>query len=74
MDRGRVGSKRSFVGRGLAGSSIGGTNARVELPRPRAGLVSTVGQLAEASGRPAEPSARAGFLEETLAALAQAWC
>ena len=32
------------------------------------------GQLAEASGRPAEPSARAGFLEETLAAMAWAWC
>jgi hypothetical protein len=31
------------------------------------------GQLAEASGRPAEPSARAGFLEETLAAIARAW-
>ena len=30
------------------------------------------GQLAEASGRPAEPSARAGFLEETLAAMARA--
>jgi hypothetical protein len=33
-----------------------------------------VGQLAEASGRPAELSARAGFLEETLAAMARAWC
>jgi hypothetical protein len=32
------------------------------------------GQLAEASGRAAEPSARAGFLEETLAAMARAWC
>jgi hypothetical protein len=32
------------------------------------------GQLAEASGRPAEPSARVGFLEETLAAMARAWC
>jgi hypothetical protein len=32
------------------------------------------GQLAEASGRPAEPSAWAGFLEETLAAMARAWC
>jgi hypothetical protein len=32
------------------------------------------GQLAEASGRPAEPSARVGFLEETLAAMAWAWC
>jgi hypothetical protein len=31
-------------------------------------------QLAEASGRPAEPSARAGFLKETLAAMAWARC
>jgi hypothetical protein len=31
-------------------------------------------QLAEASGRLAEASARAGFLEETLAAMARAWC
>jgi hypothetical protein len=32
------------------------------------------GQLVEASGRPAESSARAGFLEETLAAMARALC
>jgi hypothetical protein len=32
------------------------------------------GQLAEASGWPAEPSARAGFLEKTLVAMAGAWC
>jgi hypothetical protein len=32
------------------------------------------GQLAEASVRPAETSVRAGFLEETLAAMARAWC
>jgi hypothetical protein len=32
------------------------------------------GQLAEATERPTEPSARAGFLEETLAAMARAWC
>jgi hypothetical protein len=32
------------------------------------------GQLAEASGRLAEPSARAGSLEETLAAMARAGC
>jgi hypothetical protein len=32
------------------------------------------GQLAEASGWPAEPFARAGFLEKTLAAMARAWC
>jgi hypothetical protein len=30
------------------------------------------GQLAEATKRPVEPSARAGFPEETLAAMAQA--
>jgi hypothetical protein len=32
------------------------------------------GQLAEAMERPVKPSARAGFLEETLAAMAQARC
>jgi hypothetical protein len=32
------------------------------------------GQLAEVSGRPAEPSARAGILEETPAAMARARC
>jgi hypothetical protein len=32
------------------------------------------GQLAEATERPVEVFARAGTLEETLAAMAQAWC
>jgi hypothetical protein len=32
------------------------------------------GQLAEATERPIEPSARAGFLEETPATMAQARC
>jgi hypothetical protein len=32
------------------------------------------GQLAEASGWPAESPARAGFLEKTLAAMARACC
>jgi hypothetical protein len=32
------------------------------------------GQLAEATERPVKPSARAGFPEETLAAMAQARC
>jgi hypothetical protein len=32
------------------------------------------GQLAEATERPVELSARVGFPEETLAAMAQAWC
>jgi hypothetical protein len=32
------------------------------------------GKLAEASGQPVQPSAWAGFLEKTLAAMAQARC
>jgi hypothetical protein len=32
------------------------------------------GQLAEATEWPVEPSARAGFLEETPVTMAQAWC
>jgi hypothetical protein len=46
--------------------------SRVVEATSRAGVLG--GQLAEASGWPAEPSARAGFLEETLAAMARAWC
>jgi hypothetical protein len=33
--------KEDFVGRSLAGPSIGGTDAGVELPRPRAWLMSS---------------------------------
>jgi hypothetical protein len=33
--------KEDFVSRSLAGSSTGGIDAGVELPRPRAGLVSS---------------------------------
>ena len=46
--------------------------SRVAEAMSRAGVLG--GQLAEASGRPVEPSARAGFLQETLVAMAQAWC
>jgi hypothetical protein len=46
--------------------------SRVAEATSRAGVLG--GQLAEASGWPAEPSARARFLEETLAAMARAWC
>jgi hypothetical protein len=46
--------------------------SRVAEATSQAGVLG--GQLAEASGRPAEPSARVGFLEETLAAMARAWC
>jgi hypothetical protein len=45
---------------------------RVAEATSRAGVLG--GQLAEASGWLAEPSARAGFLEETLAAMAPALC
>jgi hypothetical protein len=38
----------------------------------RAGVLG--GQLAEATERPDKPSAWVEFLEETLAAMAQAWC
>jgi hypothetical protein len=33
--------KEDFVGRSLAGPSTGGTSARVNLPRPFAGLMSS---------------------------------
>jgi hypothetical protein len=33
--------KEDFVGQSLAGPSTGGTDAGVELPRPRAGLMSS---------------------------------
>jgi hypothetical protein len=33
--------KEDLVGRSLAGSSVSGTDARVDLPRPRAGLMSS---------------------------------
>jgi hypothetical protein len=69
--------KEDFVGRSLAGPSNGGTSTGVELPRPRAGLMSSGDSWMRLRGgrpRSAEPSARAGFLEKTLAAMARAWC
>jgi hypothetical protein len=45
--------------------------SRVAEATSRAGVLG--GRLAEASGRPAEPSARAEFLKETLAAMARVW-
>jgi hypothetical protein len=45
--------KEDLVGQSLAGSSTGGTDAGVELPRPQAEPMSSGGQLAEASGWPA---------------------
>jgi hypothetical protein len=46
--------------------------SRVDEAMSRADVLG--GQLAEATERPVEPSAWAGFPEETLAAMAQAWC
>jgi hypothetical protein len=89
MDRGRVGLKRGFVGPGAGGfPGRGGAGRRPEpgrvirerdhLRSHAAEAVSRAdvlgGQLAEATERPAEPSARAGILEETLAAMVQARC
>jgi hypothetical protein len=66
--------KEDLVGRSLAVSSVGGTDAGVELLRPRAGLMSPGNSwLRPRGGRP-EPSARARFLEKALAAMARAWC
>jgi hypothetical protein len=66
--------KEDLVGRSLAGSSTGGTDARVELPRPQAGPMSSGDSWLRLQGDRPEPSARAGFLEKTLAAMARAWC
>jgi hypothetical protein len=45
--------KEDLVGRSLTGSSTGGTDAGVELPRPRAGLMSSRnGWLRLRGGRP----------------------
>ena len=66
--------KEDFVGRSLAGPSNGGTSTGVELPRPRAGLMSSGDSWLRLRGDRSEPSARAGFLEKALAAMARAWC
>jgi hypothetical protein len=71
MDRGRVGSKRRLR-RPEPGRAVHWRDrrrSRVVEATSQAGVLG--GQLAEASGRPAEPSARAGFLEKTLAAMAR---
>jgi hypothetical protein len=73
MDRGRVGSKRRLR-RPEPGRAVHWRDqrrSRVAEAMSRAGVLE---RLAEASGRPADPSARAGFLKETLAAMARVWC
>jgi hypothetical protein len=49
----KLARKEDFVGRSLAGPSTSGTDAGVELPRPRAGLLSSEGSwLRLRGGRP----------------------
>jgi hypothetical protein len=74
MDRGRVGLKRRLrlPEPSWAVHWRDQRRSRVAEAMSRAGVLG--GQLAEASGQPVERSARAGFLEETLAAMARAWC
>jgi hypothetical protein len=66
--------KEDLVGRSLAGSSAGGTDAGVELLRPRAGLMSSGDSWLRPRGDRPKPYARAGFLEKALAAMARVWC
>jgi hypothetical protein len=56
----------------LARSSASGTNLGVTPAEAVSRADVLGGQLAEATERPVEVSARAGTLEETLAAMAQA--
>uniref|UniRef100_A0A804R3U1 Lactoylglutathione lyase / glyoxalase I family protein n=1 Tax=Zea mays TaxID=4577 RepID=A0A804R3U1_MAIZE len=74
MDRGGVGSKRRLhrPEPGRAVHWLDRRRSRVAEATSRADVLG--GQLAEASGWPAELSARAGFLEKTLAAIARARC
>jgi hypothetical protein len=66
--------KEDLVGWSLAGSSTGGTDTGVELPRPQAGPMSSGDSWLKLRGGRPEPSARAGFLEKALAAMARTWC
>jgi hypothetical protein len=74
MDRGRFGSKRRLR-RPEPGRAVHWRDQRrswVAEAMSRADVL--WGQLVEATERPVEPSSRAGFLEEALAVMAQAWC
>jgi hypothetical protein len=66
--------KEALVGRSLAGSSTGGTDAGVELPRPQTEPMSSGDSWLRLPGDRPEPFARAGFLEKALAVMARAWC
>jgi hypothetical protein len=65
--------KEDLVGRSLAGLSVSGTDAGIDLSRPRVGLMSSGDSWPRPRGWPAELPARAGLSEKTLAAMARAW-
>jgi hypothetical protein len=64
--------KEDLVGRSLAESSTGGTDTGVESPRPQTEPMSSGDSWLRLRGDRPEPSARARFLEEALAAMARA--
>jgi hypothetical protein len=65
--------KEDFVGRSLAGPSTSGTSAGVELPRPRAGLVSSKDSwLRLRGGRPSRLLG-SGPWRRPWRAMARAW-
>jgi hypothetical protein len=66
--------KEDSVDQSLAGSSTGGTDTGVELSRPQAEPMSLGDSWLRLRGDRPKTSARAGFLEKTLAAMARAWC
>jgi hypothetical protein len=65
--------KEDLVGRSLAGSSVSGTDARIDLPRPRVGLMSSGDSWPRPWEWPTEPPVRAGLSVKTLMATARAW-
>jgi hypothetical protein len=74
VDRGEVGWRRKLR-RPEPGRVVRWRNqpwSRAAEAMSRAGVLG--GQLAEATERPVQPSTRARFLEEILAAMAQAQC
>jgi hypothetical protein len=70
----KLARKEDLVDRSLAGSSTGGTDAGVELPRPQTELMSSRDSWLRLRGDRPGPSARARFLEKALAAMVRAWC
>jgi hypothetical protein len=74
MDRGGVGSKRRLR-RSEPGWAVHWQDQRWSRVAEAMSWADVLGgQLAEATERSVDPSARDRFLEEALAVMAQAWC